>query len=76
MILCDAVDAADRRAGRGDPGYDRHLIQAIYGVRTTYVLNVASRTKKAGERDQLVSITRNRYPAELAACLRMVDEAR
>lgn len=72
-ILCDAVTAADRQARRGDPSYDRRLVEAIYRVRTAYVLKVAAARKKGGERDQLVSITKKRYPAELAACLKMFD---
>jgi hypothetical protein len=72
QILTDAVAAADAKCARTDPAYDRQLIEAIYKVRTDYLLGVASRKTKAGERQQLIDITRKRYPSELAACLKML----
>lgn len=71
-ILTAAVDAADLKAARSDPSYDRHLAEAIYKARIDYVLKVAANPKlKAGERDQLIDITKKRFPDERAACLKM-----
>lgn len=73
-ILNRAVAATDARLGRTDAGYDRALIGNIYAERTAYVLDVAANPKlSAGERAQLIGVTRNRYPAELADALRMLD---
>lgn len=74
-ILNRAVAATDAQMARTDAGYDRALINNIYAERTSYVLNVA-RTNgnlSANERAQLISITENRYPAELRDALRMLD---
>lgn len=74
-ILATAVDVADGQGARADAGYDRHLIEAIYKTRIDYVLKIASNPNlKAGERQQLISITQNRFPTERAACLKMLDE--
>lgn len=75
IILNRAVAATDAQLARTDPGYDRALINNIYAARTDYVLNVArtSTSLTAGERAQLVDVTRNRYPAELAQALAMLD---
>ncbi|HST37730.1 MAG TPA: M23 family metallopeptidase [Allosphingosinicella sp.] len=70
-ILGNAAGLADQKGARGDPGYDRGLVEAIYKARTDYVLNIASGKKKAAERDQLISITKNRYPSELADVLKL-----
>lgn len=71
-ILNAAIDAADRKAARTDAGYDRQLAESIYKARTDYVLKVAGNPNlSAGERNQLISITQNRFPSELAACLKM-----
>jgi hypothetical protein len=73
-ILARAVDMTDPQCGRGEPGYDRRLAQAIYEARTAYVLRVASNPKLSpGERDQLIGITKKRYPQECADCLKMFD---
>jgi hypothetical protein len=75
-ILIEAIDVVDRDTDRGDPGYDRRLIEAIYAARIAYVLRVAANPKlSAGESKQLVSITRNRYPKERANALTMLDGA-
>jgi hypothetical protein len=75
-ILVRAVDMTDPHESRGDPGYDRRLAQAIYDARTDYVLRVANNPKlSAGERAQLIGITKNRYPKECADCLHMLDQA-
>lgn len=71
-ILAEAVAATDQQVRRIDPGYDRQLVEAIYKARTDYVLRVSRNPKlSAGERQQLIDITRKRYPDELAACIRM-----
>lgn len=74
-ILNRAVAATDAQLSRTDPGYDRALVNNIYAQRTDYVLNVANNNPRlsAGERAQLISVTRNRYPAELRDALRMID---
>ena len=75
-ILIDAIDATDTVTARTDPGYDRKLIEAAYAKRIAYVLKVASNDKlSAGTRNQLISITRSRYPAERAKALAMLDAA-
>ena len=75
-ILIDAIDATDREADRTDADYDRKLIDSIYDVRITYVLSVAANAKlPQGSRDQLISITRNRYPRERANALAMFGTA-
>ncbi|MEG3166364.1 hypothetical protein U1701_17380 [Sphingomonas sp. PB2P19] len=69
-ILIEAIDVTDRNTARDDPAYDRQLIEATYATRKAYVLHVASNPKLApGERAQLISITKNRYPKELAKAL-------
>lgn len=74
-ILNRAVAATDAQLARTDAGYDRALINNIYAERTSYVLNVArtNGSLSANERAQLISITENRYPAELRDALRMLD---
>jgi LysM repeat protein len=74
-ILNRAVAATDAQLARTDPGYDRALVNNIYSQRTAYVLNVANTNSRlsAGERAQLISVTQNRYPAELRDALRMID---
>jgi murein DD-endopeptidase MepM/ murein hydrolase activator NlpD len=76
-ILRDAVARTDRQMARTDPGYDRALINNIYDRRTEYVLSVARDNPRlsAGEREQLISITQNRYPAERRDALAMLDNA-
>lgn len=73
-ILAAAVAAADADLPRGDPGYDRRLVEAIYAERTAYVQRVAARSS-APVRRMLEGIVRNRYPAERAAALRMLASA-
>ncbi len=76
VILIDAVNACDKGEARTSAKYDRRLIEAIYARRTDYVLGVAANTKlPKGQRNQLISITKNRYPAELADALKMLDAA-
>jgi hypothetical protein len=71
-ILIDAVNTCDRDHERDAAGYDRALVEQMYKVRTAYVLRVASNPKlPKAQRDQLVSITENRYPAELADALKL-----
>jgi murein DD-endopeptidase MepM/ murein hydrolase activator NlpD len=71
-ILADAVAAADRKAARTDPRYDRLLAEAVYEARIAYVLKVAASSKlPKGQRDQLISITKKRFPSERDACLNM-----
>ncbi|MCW1430361.1 hypothetical protein [Novosphingobium sp. JCM 18896] len=67
-ILADAVARADAALARAEPGYDRSLVEAIYAERGAYVLRVAARAGGA-QRRLLEAVTRNRYPAELAAAL-------
>lgn len=74
-ILIDAVDRTDAQAHRSDAGYDRKLVEAIYDRRIDYVLGVAKNPKlPAGTRQQLVSITKNRYAKERAKALEMLDK--
>ncbi len=73
-ILVDAVEQTDFEYARTAPIYDRKLVEAIYAKRTAYVLGVAKRSG-AGARRTLQSITRNRYPAELAGALAMFPPA-
>lgn len=71
-ILISAIDATDPTTARDAPGYDKKLVEAIYKARTDYVLKVASNPKlPQAQRDQLISITKNRYPKELAGALAM-----
>jgi len=70
-ILVDAVARADA-VPRDAAGYDRALVEAIYAERAAYVLRVAARAGGAQVR-LLTAITRNRYPAERAAALAMLD---
>lgn len=50
------------------------LVNAMYDARTAYVLKVAeNKNLKPAERQQLISITQNRYPQERAAVLAMFD---
>lgn len=74
-ILTDAVERVDADRNRSHPGYDRVLVEAIYAVRTSYVLAVAARASSAAERRTLTSITQRRYPVEREAALAMLDEA-
>ena len=75
-ILIDAIDTVDQTTDRTDPAYDRKLIEAIYARRIAYVRGVAANPKlKPGERNQLISITQNRYPKELAKALAAFDGA-
>lgn len=69
-ILATAVTRADAALAREAAGYDRALVAAIYAERSAYVLRVAARAGGAQGR-VLTAITRNRYPAELAAALAM-----
>jgi hypothetical protein len=71
-ILSGAVGNSDARLGRADPGYDRALIEAIYDERSAYVLRVAARSNAAARR-MLEAVTRNRYPAERADALAMLE---
>lgn len=73
-ILADAVAGADASRQRGDAGYDRGLVEAIYASRTAYILRVAARAGAGSAQGRtLQSVVRNRYPAELAAALAMFD---
>ena len=67
-ILLAAVAKADAALARTAAGYDRALVEALYAERSAYVLRVAARAGEAQAR-VLAAITRNRYPAELAAAL-------
>jgi hypothetical protein len=73
-ILIEAIDNVERDTDRSDPTYDRKLIEEIYKARIAYVLAVASNPKRSqAERNQLISITRNRYPRELEKARAMLD---
>jgi hypothetical protein len=75
-ILASGVARADAAHDRDDADYDRALIEAIYSERSAYVLRVAARAGLASaEGRMLEAITRNRYPAELAAALAMLGDA-
>lgn len=73
-ILIDAIDRVDPATARTDARYDRKLVRAIYDARIAYVLRVAANPKlPAAQRELLTSITKIRYPKELAAALAMFD---
>lgn len=73
-ILITAVDKVDRDTDRSAADYDRKLIEAGYDARTAYVLEVAKNRKLSeGERNQLISITKNRFVKERAKALAMLD---
>lgn len=71
-ILMAALARAQALAGAHDPGFDRTLVEAIYAERSAYVLAVAGRSASSARRT-LESVVRNRYPAELADALAMLD---
>ena len=73
-LLAAAVEKADAVLPRKDGGYDRRLVEAVYAERTEYVLQLAGRSKEPA-RSTLEAITRNRYPAELAAARAMFEDA-
>lgn len=73
-ILASGIGNADAALGRTDAAYDRALVEAIYAERSAYVQRLAERTGVASVQGRLLqSITRNRYPVELAAALAMFD---
>lgn len=73
-ILADAVTGTDAARERDEPGYDRALVEAIYAVRSAYVLRLAARAgPDSAQGRTLQSVVRSRYPAELAAALAMID---
>jgi hypothetical protein len=75
-ILIEAINICDRDHDRAADTFDRALVEALYQARTAYVLGVAENPKlSAAERKQLVSITRNRFPAELKDALALLDTA-
>jgi hypothetical protein len=75
-VLLTAVGACDQAHARTSADYDRALIEALYKARIDYVRGVAKNPKlPKAQRDQLNSITRNRFPAELADALRMFGAA-
>lgn len=71
-LLADAAARADAALPRGDAGYDRALVRAIYAVRTDYVARLAGRGNGA-MRSVLLTVAGKRYPAELADALAMLD---
>lgn len=73
-ILARAVSAADAAGGRGEVGYDRRLVAAIYTERGDYVARLARRSAPATRR-LLESVLHNRYPAELADALALFEDA-
>ena len=75
-ILIEAIDRVERDTNRADPDYDRKLVEAIYKARIAYVLAVAGNPKlPQAQRNQLVSITKNRYPKELEKARTMLAGA-
>ncbi|WBH16809.1 chitosanase [Sphingomonas radiodurans] len=69
-ILIESINICDRDHDRNSDDYDRLLIEAMYDARTAYVLEVAANPKLSkAEREQLVSITKKRYPTERADAL-------
>ncbi len=71
-ILVRGVEAADRAQGRGEAGYDRALVQAIYAARSDYVRKLAE-TADTGTRRTMLDLAGKRYPSELAAALAMLS---
>lgn len=73
-ILIGAVDQVDRDTDRASPDYDRKLIETGYDARIAYVRAVADNPKLSkGVRQQLESITKNRFPRERAKALAMLS---
>jgi hypothetical protein len=74
-ILVAGVNRADAAPGREAPAYDRALIEAIFAERSSYVLRLAARAGPASAEARMFrSITRNRYPVELAAALAVLEQ--
>lgn len=65
-ILLGAIAAV------GTGASDADLLRAIYARRAAYVRDVAAKTPGSG-RATLLSVVENRYPAELAQALRMLE---
>jgi hypothetical protein len=75
-ILIRAIDATDPKLARTDPNYDRELAEQIYKARIAYVLEVAANPKlPQAQREQLIGITKKRYPSELDKCVAMFGQA-
>jgi len=72
QVLADAVRRADATCARGDAAYDAALVEAIYDVRTDYVLGIAARSNAMARRT-LEAMTRTRYPEERSAALAMFE---
>ena len=73
-VLVTAIGQADKDRDRGDAGYDHALVQAIYAARSAYVLRVAARAGLGTAQGRtLQSVARDRYPAELAAALALLE---
>lgn len=73
-ILSAAVVGADQQVQRDQPHYDHALVEAIYAERSAYVLRVAERPNlSAGEKRLLESLVRNRFAAERADALQMLN---
>lgn len=73
QVLGNAIAATDKQYARDDARYDRALVKNIYEARIDYVRDVASKTEKPNEKAQLLSVTVNRYPAELRDALAMFN---
>jgi hypothetical protein len=80
MILRNAVRVADAMTARSSPDYDRVLLRHLYGFRSDHVSRQAGVMLKSPDparREQgrqLENVVKNRYVAELAKALRMLDE--
>jgi hypothetical protein len=70
-ILAQAVREAEAVIARGQPGYDRALLEAIYPVRSAYVRRIADRSVPV-VRQTLMNVIERRYPDELGAALAML----
>lgn len=73
-ILIDATRQTLAKTREQDPDFDRRLIEAIYDVRSAYVLKVAERPRLGeGQRALLRSVVRNRFAAERRDALALLD---
>jgi uncharacterized Zn-binding protein involved in type VI secretion len=76
MILGDAVARTDKVLKRGDAEYEQALINNIYDRRTEYVEGLRDRAVAEGRianAQTFSSIVENRYPAERADALRLLN---
>ena len=72
-IMVAAVGAADAALARTAPGFPAALVRAIYAARADYLARLGARAGGA-VKTLFARIVAQRYPAECAAALAMIDE--